>query len=56
MPVDGGPAYDLRASAASADSARQLTGLFAAAHRPDARAWTLFEEFIFSCFLFLPEG
>ena len=38
MPVDGGSARDLRAAAITADSARQLTGLCATAHRPDARA------------------
>jgi hypothetical protein len=37
-PVDGGPARDLRAAANTAGSARQLTGLCATAHRPDARA------------------
>jgi hypothetical protein len=35
--MDGGSARDLRAAAGSAGPTRQLTGLFATAHRPDAR-------------------
>ena len=38
VPVDGGSARDLRAAAITVDSARQLTGLCATDHRPDARA------------------
>jgi hypothetical protein len=41
VPVDGGPARDLRAKAIAASSARQLTGLSATDHRPDARAGSL---------------
>jgi hypothetical protein len=43
-PVDGGPARDLRASTHRSDPARQLTGLFATAHRPDACAPASFPE------------
>src|SRR5262249_50889551 len=52
VPVDGGSARDLRVAADLADAARQLTGLCAAAHRPDARAQTPWED---SLSLF-PEG
>ena len=38
VPVDGGSARDLRAAAITVDSARQLTGLCATDHQPDARA------------------
>jgi hypothetical protein len=38
LPVEGGSARDLRATAILVDQARQLTGLCATLHRPDARA------------------
>jgi hypothetical protein len=38
LPVDGGSARDLRAAVNPAGPARQLTGLYATTHRPDARA------------------
>jgi hypothetical protein len=37
-PVEGGSARDLRAAAIPVDQARQLTGLCATLHRPDANA------------------
>ena len=48
LPVDGGSARDLRAAAIAADPSRQLTGLCATAHRPDARSQALEEGFSFS--------
>ena len=45
LPVDGGSARDLRAAAIAVDPARQLTGLCATTHRPDARAQAPAEDF-----------
>src|SRR5512144_706069 len=44
-PVDGGSARNLRAAAITANPARQLTGLCATAHRPDARAQVSSRDF-----------
>jgi hypothetical protein len=44
--VDGGSARDLRAAAITANPARQLTGLCATAHRPDARAQVSSRDFL----------
>lgn len=42
VPVDGGPARDQPAAIDSIDEDGLLTGLYAAPHRPDARAQSAF--------------